>query len=153
MRDAVTAAVLNSWLSGFWIPQLPVPLLSKSPFQSFQVFDFIKGDRFLREIFAKFFREKLIFPQGSWPGRSQARFQVSGTPWPETWTWPAFFGTPDLRPDLTCVFLRPPDLLTLTWDLQVWVTVCFSFSHPFFGGGCYFLILLLFSKLPHPIVS
>ena len=91
--------------------------------------------------------------QGSSPGRSQVRSQVSGTPWPETWTWPAFFGTPDLRPDLTCVFLRPPDLLTLTWDLQVWVTVCFFFSHPFCWGGCYFVTLLLFSKLPHPIVS
>jgi hypothetical protein len=39
-------------------------------------------------------------------------------------------GLRSLRPDLTCVFLRPPWPVTVTWDLQVWVTVCFFFSHP-----------------------
>jgi hypothetical protein len=60
--------------------------------------------------------------QGSSPGRSQVRSQVSGTPWP-------------VRPDLTCFCLEP-----LTWDRDL--------RPPGLGHGLFFafLILLLFVK-------
>jgi hypothetical protein len=56
-------------------------------------------------------------PEVKCPQRSSLVGQVSGQ---------------DLRPDLTCVFRRTPSPVTVTSDLQVWVTVFFLFSSFYF---------------------
>ncbi len=83
-------------------------------------------------IFSNLFMNKKSKTQMSWPRRSQVRSQVSGTPWPETWPdlrfswnpWPETW--PDLR------FFWNPWPETVTWDLQVWVTVCFFIFPSFY---------------------